>query len=251
MERNLQHRKTSVLSIGGMDPCGGAGILADVRAWEAMGLHAMAVPTCQTVQNHEACLEVHPAQPTVFKNQLQCLLDGYEIAWVKLGAFPNWELLAVAFEVLAAYPTINIVWDPVLKASHGSRFLSLDKAPQDLEKWLNGCFLITPNYQESQLLLQQLACETWQHTGVKSVVLCTSQTKKETQVTDTLYTPQGTQHFTHSLVAGVDFHGSGCTYTAHIVGYLVQGNTLEQSIQQASTDLEQLFINYHTSLVHA
>src|SRR5438874_13492345 len=75
----------AVLVIAGLDPSGGAGLVADVQVVRAAGLHAAAVATALTVQDSARCHASEPVDPSALERQLEALADDLPIKAVKIG----------------------------------------------------------------------------------------------------------------------------------------------------------------------
>ncbi len=80
-----------VLTIGGTDPSGGAGLSADVRACAAFGAHALPVITAVVAQNTQGVLEWEAVSPSLLAAQLDHLLQDITPQAVKTGLIPNSE----------------------------------------------------------------------------------------------------------------------------------------------------------------
>lgn len=109
------------LCLGGMDPSGGAGLLRDAATCQALGVHAMAVSTAETLQNGLGCQSILPPvlDPVEHLETLSMHLAG---SWgVKLGLCaldpPSFRRLAASLDSLA--PPVRI-WDPILAPSVGA-----------------------------------------------------------------------------------------------------------------------------------
>src|SRR4051794_9345075 len=74
-----------VMTIAGSDPSGGAGIQADLRAFNALGVQGVSAITALTVQNGSGVQSLHPIDADVLAAQMTALFEDYEIAAVKIG----------------------------------------------------------------------------------------------------------------------------------------------------------------------
>ncbi len=144
--------RPNILSIAGFDPSGGAGILADIKTFEAHKTLGMAVCTSLTVQNDVAFEKANWVAIDDIKAQLTTLFERFRFKVAKIGLVESFDQLQQIVAVLKAHnPNIKIICDPVLKASAGFVFHS-DVAKQQLEALLPQLFLITPNWDEVQQL---------------------------------------------------------------------------------------------------
>lgn len=144
-----------ILSIAGFDPSGGAGVLADIKTFEAHKALGMAVCASLTVQNDVSFEKVHWVSVEDIIEQIEVLQQRFTFKVAKIGLVESFEVL----QQIVAYlkktnPTIKIVCDPVLKASAGFVFHE-EVAQKQLEALLPQLFLLTPNWQEVKQLSQK------------------------------------------------------------------------------------------------
>ena len=88
-------KKKTVLTIGGSDPSGGAGIQTDIKAITSLNLHAAAIPSCITVQNTQKVSRFQPVSKTLLQQQIDTLMEDVPITYVKIGMLANKELIEV------------------------------------------------------------------------------------------------------------------------------------------------------------
>ena len=144
--------RPDVLVCAGLDPSGGAGLIADVRVLADHGARPVGVVTALTVQNTTGVVEWHPSDPEVVSHQLAFLMTDIEVKAVKIGMIGS---LAVAKAIANALHLTNapVVWDPVAGPSLGNVAYheSFDDAVAALRPHLA---LITPNARELALMTQ-------------------------------------------------------------------------------------------------
>ena len=99
-----------ILIIAGLDPSGGAGLIADVRVAERHGARAVGVVTALTEQSTLGMRAVNPVPPAVVAEQLGALLSDVEVAAVKIGMLGSVEMAEVVAEALAL-TAAPIVWE--------------------------------------------------------------------------------------------------------------------------------------------
>lgn len=139
-----------ILSIAGFDPSGGAGVLADVKTFEAHRCMGFAVITANTIQNESEFLSPNWIDEALIFKQLDHLLKIHAFQYVKIGLIPSLSFLKkVNAKLLTHNPSVKIIWDPILSASSGFDF---KHDLVDLEEVLKKIFLITPNWDEAKLL---------------------------------------------------------------------------------------------------
>src|SRR5262245_59887801 len=90
-------QQASVLIISGLDPSGGAGLLADAHVVWQHGFHVAGTVTALTEQDSVMCSWMHPVDAPTLSNQDARLIDDFEIRGVKIGMLANREIaMAVA-----------------------------------------------------------------------------------------------------------------------------------------------------------
>lgn len=155
MEQSPKECPVNVLSIAGVDPSGGAGVLADIKAISACGAYACGVVTALTAQNTRGVQGIFPVPPSFVKQQLDVLFDGVSIDAVKIGMLDNAELIEVVAQTLERYRPKVVVLDPVMVAKSGDRLLAQEAVSALRDRLLPLATMITPNLPEALALLGQ------------------------------------------------------------------------------------------------
>jgi hydroxymethylpyrimidine/phosphomethylpyrimidine kinase len=105
-----------VLICAGLDPSGGAGLIADVRVVAALGCRPVGVVTALTVQNTTGVIDAEPIAADRVREQLEFLLSDVEVRAVKIGLVGQ-AAVAEAIAHALALTGAPVVWDPVLGPS--------------------------------------------------------------------------------------------------------------------------------------
>ena len=222
-----------VLSIAGFDPSGGAGILADIKTFEAhhtLGLGVCSALTYQTESVFEGVSWIAQEQ---IRNQLAPLLKAYTFDYVKIGLIENIGVLnSIINYLLSKNPAIRIVWDPILSASAGYEFHTSIPEKQLIEL-IEKIYLITPNLKEIKQLLPRLAEE---EAAMQLSKHCTVFLKGGHSLTNTsndiLFT-KGEKVVFESERLHNDKHGTGCVLSSSITALLAKGVSLEEACKKA------------------
>lgn len=147
----LKPPRPYILSIGGYDPTGGAGVLADVKTAERLRCYGMAVLTANTVQQADKVHNVNWLSVDYIQEQCEALKH-LDFKAVKIGIVENVEMLEKVIEIAVQFwPKAKLIWDPVLKASDNTSFFSFD-SNYDFSNILSKVSVITPNSQELSFL---------------------------------------------------------------------------------------------------
>ncbi|UZE95860.1 bifunctional hydroxymethylpyrimidine kinase/phosphomethylpyrimidine kinase [Alkalimarinus alittae] len=248
----------AVLVIAGLDPSGGAGIQADIQTLSALQCHCTPVISINTVQDSRKLHQAHPVAPEILEQQLLTLEADFDFSAVKLGALGSAENAKVVAQSLlritANNPSIAVILDPVLKASHGG--LLGDESLQQtlLDEVIPYCTLITPNEPELKTLTGEPSPP---HAAIKlaelgpSVLVTGGHNRNmadntlENTLTIGAHQPGRAQRWLITLVDG-EFRGTGCTFSSAIAGYMAQGFSITHAIEKAqhfiSHTLESAYI---------
>ena len=155
----MSYNRPIVLSIAGFDPCGGAGVLADIKTMEQHQCLGMAVNTSITNQVEDKFISVNWFSADDIIKHINTLTDKYKIDFVKIGIIENLNTLhAIVSFLKQQNNAVKIVWDTVLSASSGFNLIeAIDK--HKLEDVLKNIFLITPNTNEAKKLFIAGQCD--------------------------------------------------------------------------------------------
>lgn len=232
----------NVLVIAGLDPSGGAGLVADVRVCERHGCRPLAVATALTEQTTEGLRAVNPVDPAIVREQLIALLSDIELAAVKIGMLGSVAMAEVVAEALAM-TAAPIVWDPVARASHGATALSPDELGAAAGALGASCALLTPNADEACAITGLGPIRSVRDAiGVASVlrdqrdvvaVLVKGGHWGEAQAIDVLVAPAGVVELAGPRIAGASVHGTGCALSTAIACELARGAALADACRAA------------------
>lgn len=142
-----------VLVLAGLDPSGGAGLLADAEAVRAAGARPLCVATALTVQTTQRARGFSVVEPAVVLSQARALLEEEPVAALKLGMLGS-EPMADALAALVAEAGLEAILDPVLRASSGAALFAGPAGA--LWPLIRACSLVTPNLAEAQALVGSL-----------------------------------------------------------------------------------------------
>lgn len=238
-----------VLSIAGYDPCCGAGVLADVKTFETIGVYGLAVTTCITYQNDSTFQGVHWLSKKKIKNQLYPILDAYKIDYVKIGLIENLEVLSEIIQLLETYnASIKIIWDPILKASAGFKFHK--KISKRLIKYIfESVEFVTPNWNEVELLSNEKDIII----GAEKIAnYCNVYLKGghnvETPATDMVWINKKLDILHPKAVTELSKHGTGCVLSSALTAYLALGNSKHKACELAKEYTYQFLISNESNL---
>ena len=237
----------AVLTIAGSDCSGGAGIQADLKTMLACGVYGMSAITSITAQNTQGVSAVEDVSPDILTAQLDAVYTDIPPAATKIGMVSNARLIAVIGDALRKYQAPNVVLDPVMVSSSGTRLL--DKHAENALTGLFAlCRLITPNIPEAEVLngLNAGAINTADAMAEAAQRLvsqygCAVLVKGGHSVqgaSDVLAEPDGNLvWFRGEHIDNPNTHGTGCTLSSAIASALAQGETLSSAIRDGKAYL--------------
>ena len=215
------------LSIDGFDPSGGAGLLADCKTLEANGVYGLGVCTALTIQNDVTFERASWVAPADIRDQIRLLLARFPIDFVKIGLYESLpQLLELTRWLKNQNPYLQLVWDPVLKATAGFEFHQ-QPDPELLRALCMEMALLTPNRPEMLRLWPAPTAE-----GAAEVVsawcpvLLKGGHTTGSEATDLLFCSGPVQAFSAPRLPHGEKHGSGCVLSAAILGQLARGAAL-------------------------
>jgi hydroxymethylpyrimidine/phosphomethylpyrimidine kinase len=142
-----------VLAIGGLDPGGGAGILADARAIERAGAFACAAVALLTVQSTSGMRAAHPVPKASLLAQCNEVVKHQRVRAFKLGALGSDDNVRAIADFLAIHRRIPAVVDTVMIPTRGSARLLDERAVARVrERVLPRAALVTANAPEAEVL---------------------------------------------------------------------------------------------------
>jgi len=153
-------RIPNVLTIAGVDPSGGAGVLADVKTISALRAYACAVIAALTAQNTRAVTGVFAVPPAFVREQIDTLFGDVRIDAVKIGMVGQAPVIRAVADGLARWKPPHVVLDPVMVAKSGDALLENAAVGALVEALVPLATVLTPNLPEAGVLLGQRGPET-------------------------------------------------------------------------------------------
>jgi len=229
-----------VLTIAGSDCSGGAGIQADIKTITVHKMYAMSVITALTAQNTTGVYGVMEASPEFVGQQLDCIFTDISPDAVKIGMVANADIIAMIADKLVQYQAANIVVDPVMVSTSGSKLLS-DGAIDTLKsRLLPMAAVITPNIPEAESLCgfsiegqadMLRAAQAISKLVSNSVLIKGGHLINSAD--DLLFTDDKAYWYKAAKVDNPNTHGTGCTLSSAIACNLALGYTMAESVNKA------------------
>ncbi|AGN17094.1 bifunctional hydroxymethylpyrimidine kinase/phosphomethylpyrimidine kinase [Methanobrevibacter sp. AbM4] len=221
------------LTIAGLDPSGGAGILTDIKTFSALGIHGTGVITALTAQNPSKVYGIQEIDTDFISLQIDSILKEYPIKYGKTGMLYSKKVVKLVSEKIDEYD-LNIVIDPVMVSTSGGQ-LSEENFTKYLKKYLipKG-ILVCPNVSEAEKLSKVKIRSI--EDGIRAAekigpnVIITGGHLNGTNI----FYDGDISIFKQKLIETDNTHGSGCTFSAAVCGYLIKGFNLKESIEKSN-----------------
>ncbi|MFO7495694.1 MAG: bifunctional hydroxymethylpyrimidine kinase/phosphomethylpyrimidine kinase [Desulfobacterales bacterium] len=230
----------TALTIAGSDSCGGAGLQADLKTFQALGVFGMSAVTAVTVQNTRKVYAIQEISPDIVAGQIRCLFDDIEIHAVKIGMVASIPLIETIARCLAEVHSPPVVLDPVMISKSGCRLLDPDAQSALVTHLFPLAAVVTPNLHEAEALTgrkittveeMQSAAEHILQLGAAKVVVKGGHLSG--RATDILFDGHRFHALDHARIASRNTHGTGCTFAAAIAAHLARGADFFDAVKQA------------------
>lgn len=237
----------TVMTFSATDPSGGAGMQADLMTISSMGCHPLSVITGSTVQDTIGVDNLIALDADWVNDQARAILEDIPVHAFKLGLLGSVDNVAVIAEILADYPEIPLVVDPILASGRGDALTTeaMQTAMQTLI--FPQSTLVTPNSFEAKRLCYGEEAESQDYTLAETAeqlyqagceyVMITGTHERTTDVVNTLYGMKDgefaiIQDYHWPRLEG-SYHGSGCTLASAIAACLAHGLPVEEAVKEA------------------
>ena len=230
----------TALTIAGSDCSGGAGIQADIKTMSAHGVYAMSAISALTAQNTTGVYGIAEVEPDFLKRQIDCIFEDIRPDAVKTGMVSSAALIGVICDALSAHEAKNIVVDPVMVSTSGSRLLRQDALDAFTTGLLPLALLVTPNIPEAEVLTgmkirsrDDMECAA-REIGRKCGCAVLLKGGHMLHCADDLLCMDGAlRWYQGERLDNPNTHGTGCTLSSAIASNLALGFALEEAIARA------------------
>lgn len=235
----------TALSIAGSDSSAGAGIQADLKTMAANGVYGMTVITALTAQNTQGVTGIFPVSSDFLEKQLDAVFNDIYPDAIKIGMVASKDLILSIGKKLRDYEAKNIVLDPVMVSTSGSKLFDEGAVLTLEEELFPLATLITPNIPEAEVLAKmKIDTEEDMKTAAKiigekfSVAVLLKGGHKVNDSNDLLYKDKNYKWFFGNKIANDNTHGTGCTLSSAIAANLAKGLNIDEAINKAKAYIE-------------
>lgn len=231
-----------VLVFSASDPSAGAGMQADILTLVSLGCHPLSALTALTVQDTVGVHCVQSVSAELLEQQARTVLEDMPVAAFKIGMLGSVENVLAVAEIVADYPQIPLIFDPVLASGRGDELSSEAVISAMREMLLPQTTLLTPNAPEARRLAESdddedepsidVCAQRLVEMGAE-YVLITGTHESTPQVINTLYGAEGVIRRDKWERLPGSYHGSGCTLASAIAGCVAGGASIEDAVRDA------------------
>ena len=236
-----------VLCFSGLDPSGGAGILADIEAISSQGALCAPVITAATVQDTQDVMSFSPMPPDLIIEQARAVLEDMPVSAIKIGMVGSTEIAEAIHTILLDYPSIKVIYDPVFSTEKDGALSTPDLALSARTLLVPLTTVLTPNIFEVHTLAPgsdtpAAAAMALLETDCQYVLLTGTHGKTRDVIHSLFSNHHELQRFSYERLPH-KYHGSGCTLAASLAAIMTIEPEIETAVRQA--------LDYtHKTLVH-
>lgn len=230
------------LTIAGSDSGGGAGIQADLKTFQELGVYGMSALTAVTAQNTLGVQGVYPLDPEAVARQLDSIGEDLTPDAVKTGMLFSGVIIRTVADKIRQHGWNGLVIDPVMVAKGGSPLLQQEAVRSLIDHLLPLALVTTPNIPEAEILTglpiksledAEEAARRIADMGSRYVVVKGGHGSGDGTVTDVLYDGRGFTYFESPRINTPHTHGTGCTFSAALAAELAKGRTPVEAVRTA------------------
>ncbi|MDB5052461.1 MAG: phosphomethylpyrimidine kinase [Bacilli bacterium] len=240
------------LTIAGSDSGGGAGIQADLKTFQELGVYGMSVITAVTAQNTLGVQGIFPLEEAAVIQQLDSIGEDLGPNALKTGMLFSSEIIRIVAEKVKQYQWRNLVVDPVMVAKGGAPLLQHKAVQAMIQHLLPLALVFTPNIPEAEVLTglsistldeRKEAAKRIHQMGTRYVVMKGGHDISSEQMIDLLYDGQDFTCLESRRIETRHTHGTGCTFAAAITAELAQGKSVIDAVHTAKDFIQAAIEN--------
>jgi hydroxymethylpyrimidine kinase/phosphomethylpyrimidine kinase len=242
--RSIQQDRPVVLTIAGIDPSGGAGIVADIKTIAEFGCFPAAAITSITFQNAKRVFGAEHQTAATLRAQVEPIFQDAKVAAAKTGMLPTAEIVAEVARLFREEDLPAPVVDPVMVSTSGHDLIDDEARRLLMRELLPVARLVTPNIPEAERLAgssihseadMRRAAEAIGSLGARAVLVKGGhRLTAQADAVDILLDEAGNfTEFREEYIDVGEIHGSGCTLSAAIASSLAKNLSLADAVGAA------------------
>jgi len=233
------------LSIAGSDTSGGAGIQADLKTFQELGVYGMtALTVIVSMDPHNSWAhQVFPIDIDILKAQIETVVVGIGVDAMKTGMLPTTDIIELAAYTVKKHDLKNVVVDPVMVCKGAGEAIHPENAICYAKTLVPLATVVTPNlFEASQLTgiknIESIdsmkdAAQIIFDLGAKCVVVKGGKGADEENAIDVVYDGKSFELLKSPKTQTTFTHGAGCTFSAAIAAQLAKGSDMKNALEVA------------------
>jgi pyridoxine kinase len=233
------------MTIAGSDTSGGAGMEADLKTFQELGVYGMTALTCIVAQNPNAdwAHEIYPIETAVIEKQLVTILQGIGCDAMKTGMLGSADLVELIADTIDKYELKNVVIDPVMVCKGIDTIMVPEAAAAIKELLVKRALVMTPNLLEAAYLADmpaitnvddmKQAAAVIHEKGCKNVIMKAGDRLPGNDAVELVYDGKTFTEKRHPKVPDSYNHGAGCTFSAAVTACLAKGMAITEALETA------------------
>ena len=253
-EVDLMAENYKALTIAGSDTSGGAGMEADLKTFEEMGVYGMVVLTVIVAQNpKDWAHDIFPIELDTVKRQLATVGDGIGINAMKTGMLSSAKLVDTVEEAIKKYNFKNVVIDPVMVCKGIDAIMVPEAAKAIKAKLIPFADVVTPNTVEAAYIADMEKVETVEDIkeacikinklGAKNIIIKSGSRVEDDYMVDVLFDGKDFTIERKLKQKNIYNSGAGCTFSAAITAGLAKGLSVNEAFKAAQNFIDKAVAN--------
>jgi hydroxymethylpyrimidine/phosphomethylpyrimidine kinase len=264
------HDKRVILTVGGLDPSAGAGVLADMATFRDFDLRAVCAISCIAPQNSKGVRSIVPVSDRVLRSQLESIFDDFDVRVIKIGMLKKSSHVDILCKYIRKLvDTIEssepiVVYDPIIKCSDGTQVLDKETIKKIRVKLLYYTTIMTPNLYEAKIMLRMrkideerlkysyrhnlgsyiadgyTICKPDEKIASSGSVCITSYKRNDNSITNLLHHGNKIYKFVVEKVGDRTIHGTGCRFASSVAAFMMRGCKVPDAVKNAGTYVVKL-----------
>ena len=230
------------LTIAGLDPSGGAGVVADIKTFSAFGCYATAAITSLTFQNTQGVFGAEHSRTETVRRQIMPVFEDFDVDAVKTGMLPNADIILTVAQLMTVNNVPNLVVDPVVRSTSGYDMIDDPALRSLIAELFPIATIVTPNIPEAERITKMeirgvdeviKAAQTIRDLGARNVLIKGGHFLDSDESTDYLFVGDELTVLEAERIQTTSTHGTGCTLSAAIAANLALGTSLTDAVRTA------------------
>lgn len=238
------------MTVAGSDSSGGAGMQADLKTFQELGVYGMTALTCIVTMDpyHHWAHSVTTLGANLLQKQLDTIVAGIGIDAMKTGMLGSPDIIRTTSDVIEKHHLENVVIDPVMICKGAEEELQPELQPENTaairEQLIPKALITTPNLYEAAKLagtsrittvdqMKEAAARIVALGAKHALVKGGSRLPNTNQAIDVLYDGKTFDIIADEKIDTPNIHGAGCTYAAAITAELAKGKSVHDAVKVA------------------